>query len=718
MRVSTSALENANRLSLMKNKMNGWLESGASLCANTFCNVNNNDLVMRTNFSNNSIVFCNGTRGQHAAMYVTENRVGVGMIPRYFTALDVHGSIFTDTRLEITNPSSQYKLVVDNERLYFSDVTSSRTPAVIDAMRASVLTNNVLVKETIGLISNSSIGVQVFRVVTSQSGTDIDVGYNTFLKIFNLESHVCIDDYVTKVVQFTILDQSQERVRVTLVPPLPTYIMSGSVVRVMPIQEPTWNSTSENRSHFVKTEVVEISSVDDYNSIIKCKGVWHDVVNVHDRYVAISTSELHNYQKVILVKSVERGDGDVIILKVTAPSLKNKLDLTEFTSTSTTSLFMYHLDYPDVLWSKEYNVQISFYVDSEHDGYYLTIDQSSLTNMLNTTSSLEHLNAIDHIVVGDNPELYHFTINKTYVYSDHAMLYIERQNVQPNVPTMFNGFYNVRYKFTGVPFLFNKIDRIDECTIRVECVGVQGYVFGDGMTLLVSDEYAHQYVLLNDTSCSAWRIIEAELGKGMTIRCADPSIVDLMVDEEQHLPRVVYALPMKGRRRPETWQPGITLQHGQLSLKDPNMLNADANITYDGKTLSLGPFCNLSSGNTTIETDTLTVNGSVFANDFTQLSDVRFKTNICDVDTKEDLEFVLGIELKEYDLHISKDKTVKKRGVIAQDLETCFGKDKSGVCHASGTLPDGTKVKDVRRVDMSMLLMRCIGAIQELYLRV
>ncbi len=91
---------------------------------------------------------------------------------------------------------------------------------------------------------------------------------------------------------------------------------------------------------------------------------------------------------------------------------------------------------------------------------------------------------------------------------------------------------------------------------------------------------------------------------------------------------------------------------------------------------------------------------------FTQLCDIRFKTNVTQVDTTADLEFIQGLSLKEYDFQ---GKSHRVRGVIAQEVE-----DRMPVEHRSGVLPDGTHVTDMRVLDTNEILMRCVGAVQEL----
>jgi len=694
--------------------MNGWIESGRDFCAlpGKFGKVIDTDLVLRTEDVSDAVVFCNGNNAPLAGMYVSDNRVGVGMRPRPFTALDVHGTIFGDSKLELCaggHPVSYPRFVAEPHRLYFAN-SATHAPVVIDAIRGCVVSDSVLVRNTMGVVANS-LAVPVRRVVTSDVATDIDVDKVVMQAIFPLGAKLCIERAVTQVVQLTDLGLVPAMYRLTLVPPLPPHIVSDSILRVAPITEPVMLSArQEDTMAYTRVRLLSPPvKVNDYNWDVECEGVWADMSSLQDLFVAVSTSVLHNYQKVVLVKTVTRDAmSNKTTIRLSAPCLKNPLDLSEFTE----FIYMYHLSYPTTaLWQHEYDVTLAFFVDSSRQGYYLAVEQSNLITMLNSVNGMEHLNAIDQVVMGD-PAMYNFTVTKTYVRDGRAMLYIDTQTRDHDMPLMFSGVFPLKYKLTGVPLLFKTITRLDDCTVRIECEGVQGFSFGDGMTMITSDEQGYEYILLNDTLCVSWRLLSAELGKGITVRCSDAAVVDAMVSNQASaLPRVVYALPLRGKAKPAEWHNAVVLGKGELVFKDPGMRGPDVRVTYDGQKLDVGDVCSLSKTECHFDTEQMTVEGGVYAHEFTQLSDARFKTNVVPVDTAADLEFIKGLQLKEYDLAGSR-MGQKKRGVIAQEVE-----GKMPVGRRSGVLPDGTLVDDLRVLDTNEILMRCVGAVQELVSR-
>jgi len=667
--------------------MDGWIESGSGI---TFNNVKDTDIVMRTEKLDDAVVICNGEAGSNAAMYVTHNKVGVGMRPRPFAAFDVTGSIFCDTKLELCASSANHPItyprcVVEPNRMYFSDKPNN-TPVVIDGVSGLIMSDDVVVRKTVGILSDY-FSIPLQRVETSSIASDVDMSDVTFNKFFNLDSHVCVEKTVTQIVHFTVLPSNVYRV--TFVPPIPRNIISNSIVRVSLVDRPVISEIdNHNNKSFTRIQIITLTKVDDYNWKLKCSGIVNDLSSLLDEYVAISKTQLHNYQQVVQIRNVEFEDRSTV-LHMASPSLKNILDLSDFEQLPV--MFLYHIDAPkNSLWQKEFNMNISFVVDSNKVGYYLRIEKSHLVNMMSDNSNVENINAIDRITISD-PELYSFNITKTFVQDQKALLYIDEQSSGSEIPTMFSGFYDIKYKLTGMPLLFKNITRLDECTLFIQCIGVQGYSFGDVMTIMNNHVHKYKYLLMNDMTSNAWRLIRVELGKGITVRCSDKSIVDEMVTGEV-LPRVVYVIPFKGREKPQSWYDSIVLNHGNIVFRDSGFKNPDTGIKYENNTLVVGQTLNISS-------DSVIADAPIIANDFIRVNDERLHIKTMDIlDTAKDLEFINKLSLVEFD--------DTKRGVKSSGIDIPF--------RINGILTDGRTTDDVKTVDLSDMLFRCIGAIQEL----
>jgi hypothetical protein len=667
--------------------MNGWIESGNGV---VFDYVKDTDIVVRTEQIDDAVVICNSASGSNAAIYVSQNNVGIGMRPRPFAAFDVTGSIFCDTKLELCSSSANHpitypRFVAEPNRLFFSDKPNN-TPVVIDGVSGLILTDDVVVRKTMGILSDY-FSIPLIRVETSNIASDIDISGVTFKKFFNLDSHIYVEQTVTQIVQFTVL--AGNVYRVTLVPPIPRKIVSKAVVRVSLIDRPAVTELDDhNNKSFTRIQLMTLAKIDEYNWNLKCTGIVNDLVLLVDEYVAISKTQLHNYQYVVQIRSVKLHEGFAVI-HMASPSLKNALDIAEFASQSI--MYIYHIDAPkNFLWQKEFNLNISFLVDSNKVGYYLRIENTNLVNMLSDNNNVENINAIDRITISD-PELYSFSIRKTYVQNQKALLYINEQSVGLDIPTMFSGFYDIKYKLTGMPLLFKNITRLDECTLFVQCEGVQGYSFGDAMTIICNHIHDYKYLLMNDMTSNAWRLIRAEFGKGITIRCADKSIVDEMVAGEV-IPRVVYVIPFKGREKPQSWHDSIVLNHGNIVFRDSDFTNPDTEIRYENNTLVVGPTVYISS-------DSVIADAPVIADGFIRVNDERLHLKTIDItDTSSDLEFINNLSLVEFD--------DIKRGVRSSGIDPPF--------RINGILSDGRTADDVKTVDMSDMLFRCIGAIQEI----
>lgn len=689
--------------------MNGWIESGNYVNFGSD-QVKTSDTVFRTDLKDDGIVICNGSTGNRAGMCVAENRVGIGMRPRPFASLDVNGVIFGNDRLELTtgdHPISCPRMVVDPKSLCFVGAPN-KAPVTIDGVRGSMVSDGVLAREALGVLGES-IPVPLRRVVTTESvATDIEVDATSFHEMFHLDATVCIEGAITKVVQFN--NRPGESVfQVTLVPSLPNNIVSDSVVNVTPISKSvTVQQTNERKSYSFILMTKPPVRIDDFTWQVIGKGVEADVLHLVDKYVALSGTKLHNYGKVVIVRSavvVLDDDGSrAVEITFVAPSLKNPLDVSEL-GDGNKQLYMYHLSYPDLLWQTEFKKPVAFFVDANKLGYYLSIDDTYLINMMNTSSEMEHLNAIDQVVLMDvDKELYRFKVTKTYVMVGRALLYIDVQTLDavPDVEAiMFNGVFDVKYRFTGLPFLFKGVKRVDDYTLDVQCEAVQGYIYGDPMTIITSREYNGQYILLNDmTSCVSWRIISAEMGQGVTLRCTEKSVVDAAL-ENGSVPRVVYAVPLKGVVKPSWCYDALTLDNGVVTFRDPGKVSKDIAVRYDGKSLHMaGDAIEVS-----VEEKALVVKkGRVVAADFQVLADARFARNARDLDKDDDdVEFIRGLAVKEFEI----GSGIKKRGIL-------FDKKSAGTSCITAMLPNGDVVEDALTISYDEILMRCVCVLKKL----
>eukprot|EP00798_Chlamydomonas_sp_ICE-L_P011928 gene11927-15035_t len=158
------------------------------------------------------------------------------------------------------------------------------------------------------------------------------------------------------------------------------------------------------------------------------------------------------------------------------------------------------------------------------------------------------------------------------------------------------------------------------------------------------------------------------------------------------LPRVVYVIPFKGREKPQSWYDSIVLNHGNIVFRDSGFKNPDTGIKYENNTLVVGQTLNISS-------DSVIADAPIIANDFIRVNDERLHIKTMDIlDTAKDLEFINKLSLVEFD--------DTKRGVKSSGIDIPF--------RINGILTDGRTTDDVKTVDLSDMLFRCIGAIQEL----
>lgn len=640
---------------------NGWIEPGYDHCSTTFKYVKDSDIVIRTENKNDAVVVCNGSEGT-ASIYVENNNLGIGMRPREFATVDVSGSIFCDTKIELCasdaeHPITYPKLVIEPQRIHFSN-TPKYTSIVFDGRNGLLSSDYVLSKNVMGKISHFFF-IPVKNVNTSETASDIVIDEYTFHKYFYLNQNIFIENVVTKIVQFSITQENEYKI--TLVPPIPTTISPTSNIKVATISE---HDSNNNYMHTLLNLVENTQNVNNYNWKLKCKGIRNDIINTVDDYVAISTSKTHNYQKIVQIRNIKEIEKGEFEIQMTSPSSKNIMDLSEYDNKQ---MYIHNIECPvNSFWRKEYNVNLSFFIDSSKVGYYIVIENSDIVNMLSNSKEMEHLNAIDRLIIGD-PQIYEFNIRKTYVKDGQAMLYIDVQSVPPNIPTMFSGYYDIKYKITGIPIKFNKITRLDNYTVELKCTGVQGYAFGDGVTTITSDVHMWEYLLLNDTTCDAWRIIKHDFEKNLiVIRCSDSNIVDQM---DINTERIVYVIPFKGKIKDISYHNKLTVENGKIVLKDEMFSNPDTSIKYDGESIHLG------EKGVNVKDDVVT------ATDFSCYSHIHSRNNMVVKDPAPDLEFINNISLVEFEQN---GKLVRWVG------------------------------KENEEMKINELLVKCIGSIKEL----
>ena len=138
--------------------MYGWLEAGGATSLTSFNNTDNYDVVLRTSYTNNKLVFGN-SNNTTAGMYIVGNNVGISKVPSH--SLDVHGDIVGDHRLLLTtNPSCNlatsnidYNIEMTSSNIrFFAQTNKINNSNVSNTMVLSsfgVLQNRMLVSNTI-----------------------------------------------------------------------------------------------------------------------------------------------------------------------------------------------------------------------------------------------------------------------------------------------------------------------------------------------------------------------------------------------------------------------------------------------------------------------------------------------------------------------------------------------------------------------------------------
>jgi hypothetical protein len=210
--------------------MYGWLEAGGATSLTSFNNTDNYDVVLRTSYTNNKLVFGN-SNNTTAGMYIVGNNVGISKVPSH--SLDVHGDIVGDHRLLLTtNPSCNlatsnidYNIEMTSSNIrFFAQTNKINNSNVSNTMVLSsfgVLQNRMLVSNTIRTMGPMLSNVYIEEVYPNENDDHVETGY-TFITdalykdYFSPSNTFLVGDVFFNVVNRIVNTSSNLIVNVTL----------------------------------------------------------------------------------------------------------------------------------------------------------------------------------------------------------------------------------------------------------------------------------------------------------------------------------------------------------------------------------------------------------------------------------------------------------------------------------------------------------------------
>lgn len=175
--------------------MYGWLEAGGStetLAMMTFKDTTPQDVVLRTSFTTNKLVFGN-SNATTAGMYIVGNNVGIAKLPDG-CALDVHGTIRGDSLFTlVTNPlcnlitsNVSYRIEATSSNISFlaTDLSSNNTEenVTMTINTLGVIKNRILIADTLKTPGDVLPYVFIKDVVKNYGNEGNLLGYSATLE--------------------------------------------------------------------------------------------------------------------------------------------------------------------------------------------------------------------------------------------------------------------------------------------------------------------------------------------------------------------------------------------------------------------------------------------------------------------------------------------------------------------------------------------------------
>ncbi len=189
--------------------MYGWLESGGStsIAATSFFQTTPQDIVLRTSYTTNKLVFGN-SNNTLAAMYIVGNNVGISKIPE--TTLDVHGDIECDSVFTLTtNPNCNlatsniaYRIDASSSNIDFivqtDQITNSNEHRSMFISSYGILANRITLSDQIK-VRGSNVSFFLKDVYPNYQDDHVTTGYTmmtnaSYQDFFVKDNSFLIDD--------------------------------------------------------------------------------------------------------------------------------------------------------------------------------------------------------------------------------------------------------------------------------------------------------------------------------------------------------------------------------------------------------------------------------------------------------------------------------------------------------------------------------------------
>jgi hypothetical protein len=626
--------------------MFGWIENAVGINS-VFTSTNPGDIMFRTALTNNKVVIGNRSNAA-AALYVSNNNVGIRKVCESNYVLDVNGSanlpiINTEELLVSTIVKSP---CIENDLLIARDIKRT-TSIIIDVQISSVALSS----------SNGAVLTLTFK----NPADHVALTIGAVLKINNIlynvidkqnDTTIVIDFYSGEaIIPFPIVDQ-----------------MNVDIFVLDDLYKQTADNTSNTSTFFNlkeynmqtnNTMVLNVQILDEKQSNYLKKGALYTFqgVNFPDNiFKLVVIQKLTALDYVVHFQHIDQSDIDANLLPLSVPNFNSvvKLSVVDIAPVVTIneSVLLSQIPIPESLYLDPlYDPNSSYFV--------LSKDNNTIFNLpkIINAGDIGQYNPISKLTVKNANDVNALHLIK--LDTDHVIL-----NLPIGQLIETNDAIQISYSLYGTPYGISITS------------GDNAYVVDDFQNMLSDIQINDSLLILNNYKVC--KVLDINIAtKTITI---DSNILD------QFDNMIVYVLPYHISKKVTMTEDNVHVAGklcvgtdvawetltvgGDASIQSSLIFNNKTKTktfaqSFDEDVFKIGDQISITESNITMEND-LFIKANSYAENFYNYSDRRIKNNIMRTTMEQDVEILNNLNVYEF---TNKHTGKYNKGFVAQEVE-------------------------------------------------
>ena len=681
--------------------MYGWFEPGSGV-NKYFSNTQMIDVLLRTVSLSNNIILGNSSCGpsRPAALYISQNSVGIQRIPNSQYSLDVSGNTRFDEAATLT--CGDWYASGSNTGLSSNVYFTNKGMATVQVLITNDVKQPVLTLYSVSVISITANNDNTLNLTLESSNDMENISETSFLYINDILYRV---NAVTTINSFIIS----------------SYFTSDNGVFPLPFQDNDVIDVQILAEYVPGANAIDLMS-SRLISWFKVNGFGltaPDTLTISITFLSIAdTANIFAGQRY----SFGLGDLPINIVKVVkilmitetlATLILSSIDQTAFPASQVQTSAIMSLLLLDTITPplfEDVNVSIGTYAQgnggNSHIGTYIIFTNSRLSKYVNQSSSATC--AINQVTIGGVS-----TYATGIIFQNNG--HVVAQLSADSTAYAFSTRGTATYQLNGMPFQLSAVSNVvgSPGTYRYDVIDLLGCL--SQMKLYIGQRIYFAGINVLSKIINIVTTVQAiYLLLNTDIRGMNGGL----------LPTFIYLVPFKAAVLTQLGKDRCYIQTslgigtkvtsetltvaGSISLtssllfRDLASASPFAHINYTAGTMYISDGIELASTNVTMQKDTV-VNGTIITEGYFSFSDRRIKKKIYPSNPQDDLELIKKIQVKNY--MMKADGSIQK-GIIAQDIEELLP-DASIVRDTAGFIP--SICKNARITSIGSLRLRGIS---------